>query len=161
MMNTNHHIFAGITTKPQEALMDTAAEEGCTGSSQLPFLAAELAKHGLTSRWTRKPGASNATCTGVGGDAVWLGTIETPCGVGGVDGILPLHVVEDRPEKPVPILFPLDLQEKLGCEINMQDNICRLLAYPNNDGTPNTIKIRVVEPSGHRGINVFDFEEVH
>ena len=40
----------------------------------------------------------------------------------------------------------------------MQDNICKLLAHPNDDGTPNIIKMRIVEPSRHRAINILDFD---
>ena len=96
--------FVGLVTIPGGGIVDTAAEEGCIGHSSLSPLASELAKHGLQWLWDSRAGDNHAaaTCSGIGGAATWMGTVLVPCGIGGVHGIIKLHVLDERESKSIP-----------------------------------------------------------
>ena len=87
--------FVGITCLPGSSIVDTAAEDGCVGASQLVKIAQSLYPFGLKFVWVASAGDSGPTCTGIGGGATWLGAIEVPVGIAGVNGVIKLNVIQD------------------------------------------------------------------
>ena len=87
-------------------------------------------KENLYLVWVEKaaPNSTGPSCTGIGGGAHWLGAIEVPVGVDGVNGVMRLNVLKDTEEAPIPVLFPINLQETLGFDIDVADNLCTLQA---------------------------------
>ena len=78
-------------------MVDTAAEDGCVGHSQLDQITRSLAEHQLKWIWTQKPGEDSRgpSCPGIGGGAKWAGTIEVPVGIAKLNGVLKLNVIQD------------------------------------------------------------------
>jgi len=150
--------FVGLMVHPHEAVVDTAAEDGCIGTSQLPSLAGSLAQHGLQFVWQQTNGSAAAQCTGIGGAAKWLGRVMIPAGIAGVNGLIQAHVVDDSESKSIPLLLSLEVQDGLGFVIDMEDNSVWLKKCPNEDGSARTTPMRVIEPSHHRGIAIDEFD---
>ena len=102
--------------------MDTAAEDGCVGYSQLDQVIRSLAKHQQTWIWTQKPGedSTRPSCTGTGGGAKWAGTIELPVGIAKLNGLLKANVIQDSAEDPSPLLLPINLLETPGFDIKLK-----------------------------------------
>ena len=97
-------------------MVDTAAEDGCVGQSQLDQIIRSLAEHRLQWIWTPKPGedTKGPSCTGIGGGAKWVGTIELPVGIAKLNGVLKQNVIQDSKEALTPLLLPINLLEALG-----------------------------------------------
>ena len=66
--------FIGLTVSPGSAVVDSAAEEGVIGLSQMEPYEALLQDRGLKVLWQ----SSGGSCVGVGGSAVQLGTFLAP-----------------------------------------------------------------------------------
>ena len=49
--------FIGITCAARDSIVDTAAEDGCIGFSQLPKITESLRPFGLQWVWVSRPGA--------------------------------------------------------------------------------------------------------
>ena len=103
-------------------MVDTAAEDGCVGQSQLDQIIRSLAEHRLQWIWTQKPGedTKGPSCTGIGGGAKWVGTIELPVGIAKLNGVLKLNVIQDSKGAPIPLLLPINLLEALGFDIKLK-----------------------------------------
>ena len=104
--------FCGITTRPHEGVVDTAAEGGLIGTEPLATLQEELARHGLKIKWTPKV----STARGVGGDAKVEGVALIPIGIGGINGTLETTVVQGN----VPLLLPIRLLRALGAVVDLE-----------------------------------------
>ena len=147
--------FIGIHCAAGDSVVDTAAEDGCVGLTQLDKLSESLRPHGLQWVWVKRPDpeSNGPSCTGIGGGATWAGTLELPVGIGQLNGVLKLNVVVDSEEAPVPLLLPINLLEALGFDINLKNNLCTLEEYPWPDGTPRTAQMTTL-PSRHRCLSV-------
>ena len=149
--------FIGIMASPGFSVLDTAAQDGCVGSSQLPQLADTLSQFGLQFIWTeRRSEGSNVNCTGIGGGANWLGAIETPVGLAGLNGVLRLNVVEDDEQSTIPLLLPINLQEHLGFETSLPKGTYTISKHLP-DGEPRTGSMFRL-PGGHREVSIIDFD---
>ena len=98
IVSSDQQSFCGISTKPFEGVVDTAAEGGLIGLEPLWRLQSALAKHGLKIKWIPK----RSTAKGVGGNATVEGVALIPLGLGGVNGILETTVIQGD----VPLLLP-------------------------------------------------------
>ena len=87
--------FMGIVCAKGDAVVDTAAEDGCVGQSQLDQITRSLAEHQLQWIWTQKPGedTKGPSCTNIGEVAKWVGTIELPVGIAKLHGVVKLNVI--------------------------------------------------------------------
>ena len=121
-LRRNDTQLIGIHCDAGDSVVDTAAADGCVGLTQLPKLTESLRPHGLQWIWVKKadPDSNGPSCTGIGGGATWAGAIELPAGIGQLNGVLRLNVVEDSEEAPVPLLLPINLLEALGFDINLK-----------------------------------------
>ena len=147
--------FIGIACAQGDAVVDTAAEDGCVGQSQLDQITRSLARHRLQWVWTQRPGGSaqGPSCTGIGGGAKWVGTIELPVGIAKLNGVLKLNVIQDSKDAPIPLLLPINLLEALGFDIKLKNNTCVLEEQPWPDGQPRVTSMTRL-PSGHRCISI-------
>ena len=82
-------LFVGLSTSPELAVVDTAAQDGLIGAQALSRLKERLGDHGLKVKWTTK----QARAHGVGGQARVLGIIAIPLGIAGTTGILEATVI--------------------------------------------------------------------
>ena len=57
--------FIGLVCAPGDSIVDTAAEDGCVGFTQLPKILQSLRPHGLQWVWADRPEAAQAICSGV------------------------------------------------------------------------------------------------
>ena len=113
--------FCGITTKPVEGVVDTAAEGGLIGSVPLDALQSELHARGLQLQWTPK----RSQAKGVGGNANVLGVAMIPIGLGGINGVLETTVVEGD----VPFLLPIRMLRALESLIDLKRCTLTLQAH--------------------------------
>ena len=93
--------FYGITTGSEVGVVDTAAEGGLVGIHALHRLERRLHDHGLAIKWVPK----KSLAKGIGGQAQVVGVAMIPVGVGGLNGLLEVTVVEGE----VPLLLPVKL----------------------------------------------------
>ena len=151
--------FIGITAPAGQAVVDTAAEAGCMGSSNLAPLSDILASHGLQYAWVARANAGDQpiNCMGVGGRASWIGTLEIPIGIGGLNGILQMTVIEDSPNATVPFLLPISLQHHLGCNLDLKRNECVIQTFPLKTGQPRTVPMHQL-PSLYRTLSIVDYD---
>ena len=116
---------------------------------------------------------SHGLCVGVGvwysvnswddcgsGAGVWLGAIETPVGIAGLNGLLKLNVIEDVVKSTVPLLLPINVQGDLTFVIDLADNTCTLTEdkYAKDDGSFRQTTMAVL-PSKHRCVPVTQFDK--
>ena len=139
---TEHPAFCGITTKPVEGVVDTAAEGGLIGSVPLVALQSELHARGLQIRWTPK----RSQAKGVGGNAQVLGVALIPIGLGGINGVLETTVIEGD----VPFLLPIRMLRALESLIDLKRCTLTLQAHGR------VIDLNVLH-SGHITVNIFSF----
>ena len=128
--------FTEIEVDPGESLADTDAQSGVMDIR--PFRKAEEAlfhKFGLKPRVI--PGDNQAV--GLGGNAMVLGKVEMPSGMGGVNGIVKYTVV-DSPG--VPPLTPVSQLKQVGAVIDLSSNTMDLKKIET------TTSLRAL-PSGH------------
>jgi len=150
--------FIGIVSTPGKAIVDTAAESGCLGSLSLPDLAAILATFGRSYAWAEVPGEGVSTdCVGVGGSAKWLGNIEFPAGIGGLNGIIKMAVLEDTEQARVPVLLPVSIQHQLEFRIDLKTNQCEIQKCPLSDGQPRIVTMDVMKPQNFREMSITDY----
>ena len=99
-------IFSSVQCHPEEALVDTAAEEAVIGNRAMDRLQDALKKKGLQPVWLDssqpKPGAG-----GIGGAATVVGVVNVPIGVAGVNGVLKFTVLQDTDAFQTPGLLPI------------------------------------------------------
>ena len=141
-------IFAGITVRGFEALVDTAAEDAVIGEGALRALQQELRQHGLQSRPASTEGP-HTVCAGIGGEISLLGLEDVPIAVAGVHGLLRFSVLKDGTFSTPPLL-PISFLEAIGAKIDLEEN---KLFTADGHGT---CMQRL--PSGHRTVNIFDFQ---
>ena len=110
-------IFSSVQCHPEEALVDTAAEEAVIGNRAMDRLQDALKKKGLQPVWQDssqpKPGAG-----GIGGAATVVGVVNVPIGVAGVNGVLKFTVLQDTDAFQTPGLLPIDYLESVGALIS-------------------------------------------
>ena len=111
----------GIVVRPGDAVVDTAAQAGCIGITQLPDFLAVLAFYGLNVEWDHDVQIS---CNGIGGGAECLGTFRAPYNIMGVTGLWTVRVLKDDPSQSLPPLLPIPLIEQLGLIPDFVDNHC-------------------------------------
>ena len=146
--------FIGLHVKAGDSIVDTAAEDGCVGHTQLEKITESLQPFGL--RWVWVEGDEAQRCSGIGGGAVAAGAIEVPVGIAGLSGILKLTVLRDSEQAAVPLLLPINLMKELGFLIDLAGDACTLQAEPLPDGTARTAPMSYL-PSGHCTISIVDF----
>ncbi|CAE7483195.1 unnamed protein product [Symbiodinium natans] len=84
-VNRQVHIYAGVSVKPHEALVDTAAEDAVIGDRALAVMEKELALHGLQ---VRKVDQGVAPCAGIGGAAHPKYMVDVPTSMLGILGLV-------------------------------------------------------------------------
>ena len=143
------HVYAGVTCKFGEALVDTAAEDPVIGDRAMKRLQQALSHHNLqpipVSSGGPLPGAG-----GIGGLAQVTAMLEVPVGIAGINGVLRFTVLKDTDECETPPLLPASYLESVGAVINFQTE-----TYETACGRTSTMR-RL--PSGHRAISVMDFD---
>ena len=94
MMPTGRHeIFIGIATTPGHALADTAAQEGCMGTTALEQCENLLAEHNLKVQCIKRASESSTpSCSGIGGEAEYVGSVLMPTGLAGLNGLTTWHI---------------------------------------------------------------------
>ena len=90
--------FIGLHVKAGDSIVDTAAEYGCVGLTQLDKITESLKPFGLRWVWVSDP-KEVPSCKGIGGGAVTAGAIEVPAGIAGLSGILKLTVLRDTEQQ--------------------------------------------------------------
>jgi len=146
--------FVGLVCAADRGLVDTAAEEGCIGVYSYDDYQKELAKYGLTCRWLSEGSVATESCAGVGGGAKVLGVVEAPIGLGGLNGLMRLTVLQDEAEFRIPLLVPINLQEALGFEISLPREEIR---FSCGDARYQTKMVR--ECTAHRSMSVMEFAD--
>ena len=142
--NSAEGSFAGLTTSPSFAVVDTAAQDGLIGSRALDRLKQELAMRGLKCVWTGK----HAKARGVGGAAKVKGIVAIPIGVANTTGILEATVVEGE----VPLLLPIKMLKQLRAVIDLDHSLLHFAELGRS------IPLSFL-PSGHVAIDVLQFGE--
>eukprot|EP00435_Cladocopium_sp_Y103_P055892 s1739_g18.t1 len=143
-------VYAGVRLRAFEGVVDTAAEEAVVGSQSFNGMREELRSAGLRPVPVRRP---SSQCAGIGGAARLCGAYDVPTSIAGVLGILRFTVIEDGtgPNGFVtPPLIPISYLETVGASLDLQYD-----TYVTADG--HTAQMRRL-PSGHRAINMFDFD---
>ena len=135
--------FCGITTKPEQGVVDTAAEGGLIGSFALERLESQLGQFNLKCKWIPKRSAAK----GVGGNANVLGVVLIPMGIGGINGLLECTVIEGD----VPMLLPIRMMKGLRTVIDVDKMELHMKAYDT------TVHMHEL-PSGHLTIDIMEFE---
>ncbi|CAL1161943.1 unnamed protein product, partial [Cladocopium goreaui] len=113
--------FCGVTTKPEQGVVDTAAEGGLIGSFALERLESQLGQFNLKCKWIPKRSAAK----GVGGNANVLGVVLIPMGIGGINGLLECTVIEGD----VPMLLPIRMMKGLRTVIDVDKMELHMKAY--------------------------------
>ena len=134
--------WCGLSTEAAHGIVDTAAQSGLIGMKALDRLEDALAQHQLRVRWSDKVGHAR----GVGGEAVSMGVVEIPLGIGGVNGILEATVVEDD----VPLLLPISLLCELKVVIDLESEVMKLQRFETE------VKLQRMK-SGHFSIPILNF----
>lgn len=134
--------FVGLTTRPNLAVVDTAAQDGLIGSQALERLKENLADCGLKIAWTDK----KARAHGVGGQAKVIGIAAIPLGIAESSGVLEATVVEGD----VPLLLPIKMLRKLRSVVDV-DHECVTFRALNKSVPMQQLA------SGHVAIDVLDF----
>ncbi|CAE7227243.1 unnamed protein product, partial [Symbiodinium necroappetens] len=142
-------IFAGVRVQGGQALVDTAAEDAVVGSKALQLLSAELATFGL--RFVPVSLQQAIPCAGIGGSATVTQLVDMPTCVAGILGVVRFSVVEDSESFSTPPLLPISYLEAIRALIDLSNNV---LATPDGHRTP---MVRL--PSGHRAVNILDFNQ--
>ena len=140
-------VFVGVTHLGEEAIVDTAAQDGVIGSTACKQLRAKLREFGI--RPIKVPGKV-PECVGVGGSAKALGVFDIPIGVANVSGVLRTTVLQDG-ESTIPFLRPVTFHEVTSARIDFDRNT---LSLKHGSTTP----MRHLE-SGHRAVRVLDFKD--
>lgn len=108
--------FAGLMCEPGAALVSPGAQ-GCVG--QIAFVKWEQALKdvGLKARDAHQPPPQ--CCGSVGGGARIIRAVDAPVGLGGVNGVLRFHVVEDSEKTAVPVSRPVSFLNAFDAVMNM------------------------------------------
>ena len=141
-------LFATVTVRASEALVDTAAEDAVVGDRAFQALTAELARFNLQPIWVTTS-ASPQPCAGIGGAAQTVGQADVPTCVAGILGVLRFTVLADTDRFQTPPLLPISYLEAIEAVIDLPRH--RLVA---SDGHETPIE-RL--PSGHRSVVILDF----
>ena len=139
-------IFAGVKCRPQEALVDTAAEDAVIGSTAMRQLTIELHRRGLRPL----PVSAGDGAGGIGGAAVVESMMEVPLGIASNNCVLRFTILRDSDQFQTPPLLPVSFLESVEAIIDLQNELCII------NGTP-TPMTRL--PSAHRTINILDFDQ--
>ena len=128
---------------PGYALLDTAAQHGVCGIRTLLAFCKNPNQYRLKCRiLPDQPGIAN----GIGGSAKFLATVELPCSIAKVPGIITVQVILTD----LPLLLPIPFLRELGTVIDMDRKTC----YHAKLQEFSTI---IELPSGHWAIDILDF----
>ena len=139
---SSHVFFAGPTTCPAMAVVDTAAQDGLIGDKALNRLKERLAGHGLKVSWTGK----QAKAHGVGGSAKVLGIVAIPLGLAGSSGVLEATVVVGE----IPLLLPIKMLRQLQAVVDLEKFVVCFRSLQQS------IPLHGL-PSGHVAVGILDF----
>ena len=142
-------VYAGISCRASEALVDTAAEDAVIGENAMQRLRQSLRELGLQVLPV-EAGAAMPGAGGIGGPAQVLGLFEVPIGVAQVNGVLRFTVLKDS-ESEIPPLLPIKYLESVGAILDFAHDM-----YTTRFG-PETTMRRL--PTGHRAVNILDFDK--
>eukprot|EP00435_Cladocopium_sp_Y103_P020104 s1338_g4.t2 len=134
--------FCGICTSAEQGIVDTAAEGGLVGSCALARIEKRLNERGLKVMWIPK----KTSAKGVGGQATVVGVAMLPIGIGGVNGLLEITVVEGD----VPLLLPIRMMTALKTIIDLNNMTFNMKLY---DVAVDMFQLA----SGHVAIDVMQF----
>ena len=133
-------IFAGVKCRPQEALVDTAAEDAVIGSTAMRQLTIELHKRGLRPL----PVSPRVPLPGAGGIVV-ESMMEVSLRIASNNCVLRFTILRDSDQFLTPPLIPVSFLESVEAIIDLKSEQCII----NGNPTPMT---RL--PSAHRTINI-------
>ena len=143
------HVYAGVSCRPMEALVDTAAEDAVIGERAMQRLRKELQTKGLqplpVGSGVPFPGAG-----GIGGPAQVVAMLEVPVGVAQVNGVLRFTVLKDSEDSETPPLLPIKYLESVGAILDFSQDVYRTQLGPE------TSMRRL--PSEHRATNILEFD---
>ena len=142
-------IFHAVQCRPDEALVDTAAEEAVIGHHAMEMLEKELKKKGLRPQWQR--GGNLPGAGGIGGAATVKGVAHVPIGVAGSNGVLQFTILEDGDHHRTPPLLPIGWLESVGASIDCKHDLLFL-----EDGSSTNMR-RL--PTKHRAVSIMDFSD--
>ena len=131
-------------------MVDPGAQEGCTGTTAYHAWKDSLAAVGLKPREIDVP--PNMDCGGVGGGARVAIMADMPVGVARVNGILRMHVLEDKPGHEVPTLVPVNFLRAMKAVMDMDEGSLEFKAA-NAKTTMKSL------PSGHYEISLMQFDD--
>ena len=92
-MVTSRKIWTSIKLQSFEAIIDTGAEDAVIGSSYLEQLTEELLQKGLRPVRVQ---AKQIPCMGVGGEATVMGSVDIPCAIAGLHGVIRFTIIKDH-----------------------------------------------------------------
>ena len=115
-------IFAGVQCYPDEALVDTAAEEAVIGTGALKSLERSLRTRNLKA----VPVQGNhplPSAGGVGGEAKVVKQLDIPIGVAKVNAVVRFTVLQDDEHFKTPPLLPVSFLEHIEATIDLKNNL--------------------------------------
>lgn len=145
-MVTSRKIWSSINLQNFEAIIDTGAEDAVIGSSYLEQLTEELLQNGLRPVRVQ---AKQIPCMGVGGEATVMGSVDVPCAIAGLHGVIRFTILKDHEEFKTPPLLPISYLEGIGAELNFQNDVLKTRWN-------HTAAMRRL-PSGHRAVDILAF----
>ena len=102
--------FIGHGITRGRAVVDTGAQHAVVGSERFAEIEEELAAYNLTPRVVP---TLNMKALGVGGSTSFIKSAEIPIGIGGVSGLVTIHVLPSD----VPLLLPVEFCRKMQCQL--------------------------------------------
>ena len=145
VMVMSRQIWSTLNLRRFEAIIDTGAEDAVIGSSYLEDLMEELLQLGLQPVQVR---AKQIPCMGVGGEATVMGSVDIPCAIGGLHGVVRFTILKDHEQFKTPPLLPIYL-EGIGAVLNFQHDT--LTTRWNHTSCMRRL------PSGHRAVDILNF----
>ncbi|CAL1154344.1 unnamed protein product [Cladocopium goreaui] len=142
LIDNDKEIFTGLATDPTLGIVDTAAQGGLIGKAALDRLQSQLKQHGLRIKWSDKV----AQAKGIGGEAQVVGVAEIPVGVGGINGLVEVTVVQED----VPFLLSIKFLKEVQAVVDLFQNQLEMRRF--NNKTP-----LIHLPSGHVAVDVMQF----
>ena len=135
--------FIGLYVTPGFALIDTGAQHGVIGKPDYQTLCERLAVQGLKPRILP---TFNANAQGVGGTTTFVLSAELPIAIQGVNGVLPINVIDN----PLPFLLPMSFCKKLGMVLDTVENTA---TWKHIGKVSEVIEL----PSEHIAIDILEF----
>ena len=141
-------MYATVSVKPTDALVDTAAEDAVVGDRAFAKMTNELAHHQLRPLWLRE-GQGPMPCAGIGGAASTVGQADVPTCVAGTLGVIRFTILQDTDAFQTPPLLPISYLEAVDAVIDLPRG--QLLTASGRSVPMERL------PSGHRSVPILDF----